>query len=87
MHNRPEAPVSLAIQKCCDIFDAIPIIHNLTSNVLHTGFFFNWASPEFAKCWPVSIKLISKKRQSPRLAPPLIGKRLSVWGSEYDSST
>ena len=22
--------------------------------ILHTGWFFNWASPEFAKCWPVS---------------------------------
>ena len=32
-------------------------------------------------------KLISKKRQSPRLAPPTIGKRLSVWPSEYDSNT
>ena len=32
-------PVSLAIQKCCDIFDATPIIHNLRSNVLHTGCF------------------------------------------------
>ena len=22
--------------------------------LIHTGCFFNWASPEFAKCWPVS---------------------------------
>ena len=28
------------------------------------GVFFNWASPEFAKCWPVSILF------SHRLAPP-----------------
>ena len=50
-----------------------------------TGCFFNWASPEFAKCWPVS-NWFKKKRQSPWLAP-LIGKRLSVWRSEYDCNT
>ena len=34
------------------------------------GVFFNWASPEFAKCWLVSNWFKKKKRQSPRLAPP-----------------
>ena len=43
------------------------------------GVFFNWAHPEFAKCRPVSNRF-KKKRQSPRLAPPLIGKRSTpVW--------
>ena len=61
------------------------ILHLKWPEQRDTGCFFNWASPEFAKCWPVS-NWFQKNVKSPRLAPPLIGKRLSVWRSEYDSN-
>ena len=35
------------------------------------GDFFNWASPEFAKYWPVSNRF----QKSPRLAPRMIEKK------------
>ena len=50
----------------------------------HTGcFFFNWASPEFAKCWLVSNWFKKKNVRVPDWPPPLIGKRLCVWRSVY----
>ena len=27
---------------------------NLASQIIVQGVFFNWASPEYAKCWPAS---------------------------------
>ena len=47
---------------------------------------FNWASPKFAKCWPVS-NWFKKNVRVPDWPPLMIGKRLSVWRSEYDSNT
>ena len=41
----------------------------LIMHLHHTGWFFNWPSPEFAKCWPVS-NWFQKNVKSPRLAPP-----------------
>ena len=50
------------------------------------GDFFNCPPPEFAKCWLVS-NWFQKNVRVPDWPPPLIGKRLSVWRSEYDSNT
>ena len=50
------------------------------------GDFFNWHPALFAKCWPVSNQF-KKKHFSPRLAPPMIEKRPSVWQIECDSNT
>ena len=53
--------------------------------VIIQGDFFNWDSPEFAKCWSVSNWF--KKTLESHTGPPMIKKRLSNWWSVYDSNT
>ena len=65
---------------------SFPSIFGLLPPFTYTGCFFNWASPEFAKCWPVS-NWFQKNVRVPDWPPPMIGKRLCVWRSECDSNT
>ena len=74
---------SNVISGCQDIKSA-QIANNDQAKI--QGGFFNWPSPEFAKCWPVS-NWFQKNVRVPDWPPPVIEKRLSVWRSEYDYNT
>ena len=54
-----KSPVSNMVQVLVSVSNnaAIPQLKGkivMSCIVLIQGVFFNWASPEFAKCWPVS---------------------------------
>ena len=74
--------------KGCPSLSIVLLLPSLASTFVtkYRVFFFNWASPEFAKCLPVS-NWFKKNVRVPDWPPLMIGKRLSVWHSEYDSNT
>ena len=77
--------LSLIIAKAhpglCNI---IRVITKRILSICDTGRFFNWASPEFAKCWPVNNQF-QKNVRVPDWPPLMIKKGLSAeWFSYFE---